>query len=153
MFITALYISHGHNFFGHYGRPAGAHPVVSVPEVECVAGQGLRGDRFFGFEENYKGQVTFFAHEVYEELCRALGRREKSPEVFRRNVITRAADLNSLIGREFEIQGIHFTGVAECAPCLWMDRAFAPGAEEFLRGRGGLRARILTSGPLRVDKP
>jgi hypothetical protein len=30
-----------------------------------------------------------------------------------------------------------------------MDRAVAPGAEEFLRGRGGLRARILTDGVLR----
>jgi hypothetical protein len=30
-----------------------------------------------------------------------------------------------------------------------MDSAFAPGAEKFLAGRGGLRARILTDG--RID--
>jgi hypothetical protein len=30
-----------------------------------------------------------------------------------------------------------------------MDRAIAPGAEEFLKGQGGLRARILTDGQLR----
>jgi len=29
-----------------------------------------------------------------------------------------------------------------------MDRAIAPGAEKFLQGRGGLRARILTDGEL-----
>jgi hypothetical protein len=30
-----------------------------------------------------------------------------------------------------------------------MDRAIGPGAEEFLKGRGGLRARILTNGTVR----
>jgi hypothetical protein len=29
-----------------------------------------------------------------------------------------------------------------------MDRAIAPGAEEFLKGHGGLRAKILTDGQL-----
>jgi hypothetical protein len=33
-----------------------------------------------------------------------------------------------------------------------MDQAFAPGTEEFLRGRGGLRARILSDGPVRVTQ-
>jgi hypothetical protein len=30
-----------------------------------------------------------------------------------------------------------------------MDRAIAPGAHEFLKGRGGLRAKILCDGKLR----
>jgi MOSC domain-containing protein YiiM len=67
----------------------------------------------------------------------------------RRNVITRGVDLNELIGQEFKLQGIRFLGMEECRPCYWMDRAFAPGAHEFLKGRGGLRARILTDGSLR----
>jgi MOSC domain-containing protein YiiM len=65
-------------------------------------------------------------------------------------VITRGLDLNSLVGREFEIQGVRFLGTAECSPCYWMDRAFAPGAEAALKKRGGLRAKILTDGLLRV---
>ena len=31
-----------------------------------------------------------------------------------------------------------------------MEQAVAPGAEEWLRGNGGLRARILSDGPLAV---
>jgi hypothetical protein len=34
-----------------------------------------------------------------------------------------------------------------------MNLAFAPGAEEFLKGKGGLRAKILSSGILRKDNP
>jgi MOSC domain-containing protein YiiM len=72
-----------------------------------------------------------------------------SPSLARRNVITRGVDLNDLIDQEFEVQGVRFFGTEECRPCYWMDRAFAPGTQEFLKGRGGLRARILSDGVLR----
>jgi len=71
------------------------------------------------------------------------------PSAVRRNVFTRNVDLNELIDQDFEIQGVRFHGTQECRPCYWMNRAIAPGAEEFLEGRGGLRARILTDGELR----
>lgn len=146
--IRHLYISPGHNFFGHHGQPAGKSPLFEVAELECVAGRGIRGDRFFDYRENYKGQITFFAFEVYEALCNALRTFDWPPSVFRRNVVTDGLDLNALIGEEFEIQGVHFRGIEECKPCYWMDQAFAPGAEQFLRGQGGLRAVILNHGKI-----
>jgi MOSC domain-containing protein YiiM len=123
--------------------------MIEVPIIECAAGRGIRGDRYFDFKDDYKGQLTFFSLEVFDELCAALQVHDCSPAVVRRNVITSSADLNRLIGQDFEIQGIRFHGMEECRPCYWMDRAFAPGAHEFLKGRGGLRAKILTSGKLR----
>jgi MOSC domain-containing protein YiiM len=115
-----------------------------------VAGRGLRGDRYFDFKENYKGQITFFAWEIYVEICRELNTRHKDPSVFRRNVITAGVDLNEWIGREFTLQGVRFRGTEECRPCYWMDQAFAPGAAEWLKGQGGLRAVILNDGILRA---
>jgi hypothetical protein len=147
--ICHLYISRGHNFYGHHGREPDTHPAIEVPSIECVAGHGIRGDRFFDFQEDYKGQVTFFSLEVFDELCATLEVQDCSPGSVRRNVFTRAVDLNTLIGKDFEIQGVRFRGTGECRPCEWMNRAVAPGAEEFLKGRGGLRARILTDGTLR----
>lgn len=122
-----------------------------VEAVECVAGKGLRGDRFFDYKADYKGQITFFEHEVYERLCEQFGEFGLNPGVFRRNVITRGIDLNSLIGQEFEVQGVRFLGTQESAPCHWMNQAFAGGAEAALKGHGGLRAKILTDGVLRRD--
>lgn len=147
--ILHLYISPEHNFFGHHGQPAGRAQVIEVDSVECVAGKGLVGDRFFGWKENYKGQVTFFAQEVYESLCRRFQVSDVAPSVFRRNIISCGVDLNALIGQEFEVQGVRFAGVEESKPCYWMNQAFAEGAEEAMKGNGGLRARILTSGVLR----
>lgn len=151
--IARIYVSPGHNFFGRHGEPPGEHPTLSVPEVECFAGRGLEGDRFFDYKDEYSGQITFFAWETYEELCRQFAVTDKDPGSFRRNVITLGADLNALIGKEFEVQGITFFGTQESAPCEWMDTAFAPGTKDAMKGRGGLRARILTDGLLRVDSP
>ena len=123
--------------------------MIETSEMECVARRGIRGDRYLDFKDDYKGQITFFSLEVFNELCSAMQIQLCSPSAARRNVITRGVDLNDLIGREFEVQGVRFFGTEECRPCYWMDGAFAPGAQEFLKGRGGLRAKILTSGQLR----
>jgi MOSC domain-containing protein YiiM len=147
--ICHLYISPGHNFAGHHGREPDDYPAIEVAAIECVAGRGIEGDRYFNHRQDYKGQITFFALEVFDQLCRALEVQDCSPSSVRRNVMTRDVDLNELIGKEFEVQGVRFYGTQECRPCYWMDRAITPGAEEFLKGRGGLRARILTDGTLR----
>ena len=147
--ICHLYISPGHNFVGHHGREPDTYPVVEVPVIECAAGRGIRGDRYFDFKEDFKGQITFFSLEVFDELCGAMQLQGCSPALMRRNVMTRGVDLNQLIGLQFEVLGVHFYGVQECAPCYWMERAIAPGAQEFLKGRGGLRAKILSDGELR----
>ncbi len=146
--IEHLFISPGHNFFGHHDKPAGEHPIVAAKRIECVAGRGIRGDRFFDYKENYKGQITFFAMEVLEALRDELNLPDAQPEATRRNAFVRGADLPSLLGKQFDVQGVRFEGVEESRPCYWMNRALGPGAEAWLRGRAGLRCRILTDGAL-----
>lgn len=148
--LEHLFLSPGHNYVGHHGRSPGQHPVLPVHTLECVAGHGVRGDRYFDHQPDYKGQITFFAMEVLDALRDALRLPDARPESTRRNVFTRGSDLRSLIGVEFEIQGVRFFGTEECRPCYWMNTAFRDDrAERWLKGRGGLRARILTDGPLR----
>jgi MOSC domain-containing protein YiiM len=120
-------------------------------EVELVAGKGIVGDRFFDFKPDYRGQITFFSQEVYETLCAHMQVWDRPSGVFRRNVVVSGIDLNTLIGQKFTLQGLEFEGVCECSPCYWMDQAFHSGAEAALKGQGGLRAKILSSGILRVD--
>lgn len=146
--VCHLYVSPGHNYFGHHGRAPDENPTLEVASIHCLKGRGIEGDRFLDYKPGYKGQITFFAHEHYERLCVTFDVWDKSPAVFRRNVITRGVDLNSLIGQEFELQGVRFLGRAECTPCYWMDQAFHPGTEAALKGCGGLRAEILSTGYL-----
>jgi len=150
--VCHLFTSPGHNFVGHHGGPPGEHLIIEADQIECVAGRGIRGDRYFGFKEDYKGQVTLFSLEVFDAMRRELNLPQAQPEATRRNIFVRGADLAGLIGREFEIHGVRFEGVEECRPCHWMNKAFRDeGAETWLKGRGGLRARILVGGSVRLD--
>ncbi len=150
MQIRQIFISEGHNYFGHHGRAPDDHPLIEVPQIECVAGHGIRGDRFYDYRDDYKGQITFFSFEVFEKLAQHFGLTNKSPGAARRNVVVSGVELNDLIGEEFSIQGVRLLGTAQCKPCYWMDQAIAPGAEEFLQGNGGLRAQILSDGVIAV---
>jgi MOSC domain-containing protein YiiM len=152
MIVRKLYLSAEHIYFGHHGREAGRVPMTEVDRVQVVAGRGLVGDRFFARPAGHGGQVTFFAEETWSLLGETLGRHDRGADVFRRNILVRDADLRSLIGQEFEVQGIRFLGTEHCKPCYWMDQAFAPGALARLAAwqAGGLRARALTTGWLAV---
>lgn len=147
MQIHHIYISPGHNYFGHHGLPAGDHQMLELEEVKCVAGSGLAGDRFYDYKPEYKGQATFFSMEVHERLQEQFG-KVYSPAAYRRNILVSGVDLNSLIGKEFEVGGVRFLGTGEAAPCYWMDQAAAPGAHQALEGHGGLRVKILSDGVL-----
>lgn len=151
--IRHLFISPGHNFFGRHGKPADENPIQEMDSIECVAGRGIRDDRFFDHKPDYKGQITFFALEnliaMWDEL--ALAPDQRDPAATRRNVITESLDLENLIGKEFKVQNVRFLGTEECRPCYWMNQAIHTEAERWMQGRGGLRAKILTSGALHSD--
>lgn len=151
MNIKAIYISAGHDFVGRHGKGRLDHGIEKLDTVECLAGAGLVGDRYFDHKDDYKGQITFFDWAIYERIRDEFDCPDLDPASFRRNVLTEGVDLNTLIGQRFTLQGVEFEGSEECRPCYWMDEAVTPGVYEALKGFGGLRARILTSGTLQVD--
>ena len=148
--IKAIYVSRGHDFKGRHGKGRLDHGFEAVSSIECVAGKGIRGDRYFDYKPDFKGQITFFDDAVYQRVRDTLNLKAFDPGLFRRNVLTTGIDLNELIGQRFSLQGIEFEGSEECAPCYWMDTAIAPGTEALLKGYGGLRARIRSSGTLQI---
>lgn len=152
--LRNIYISPGHDYWGRHGAGRLQHGIMDVPEVDCVAGKGLVGDRYFGYRADYKGQVTFFEEEVVEEI-RDIFKVPKLPSsVFRRNLIVSGVRLKDWLGKRFVFQGIEFEGCQECRPCHWMSRVVEEGTEAYMKAnfRGGLRAKVITSGVLRVDR-
>ena len=148
--IRHIFISPGHNYFGRAKDGPGEHRTLDVAEVEAVAGQGLVGDRYFGVPAHYDAQITFVVFEVFAALQAEFGRGDWPPVLMRRNIVIEGVPLNQLIGQPFTLDfgdhAVEFVGAKHCAPCAWMDAMLLPGAQKFLRGRGGLRARIVTSG-------
>lgn len=149
--VENLFISDGHNYYGRHGKKSEDYAIVSVSKVEVLAGRGIVGDRFLDYKEDYKGQITFFDVEAWRFMEEKMGQAIE-PMRFRRNVLLSGIDLNDLIGKTFEIDGVRYSGSEEARPCYWMDEACGEGAEELLKGRGGLRARILDDGELVVGE-
>lgn len=152
--IRYIIISPAHNYFGHSPKEdePGDAPTFDVEQVRADAGKGLVGDRNYD-TRNFDGQVSFLSAEVFDALRAHVGNPALSPLPARRNIVIAGAPLNQLIGHAFALDfGAHvlqFDGRKHCAPCAWMDRMVAPGALAFLRGRGGLRARITEGGVIR----
>lgn len=149
--LKEIWISPGNDFRGRHGMERAQNGVIPLMAVECVAGMGLRGDRYFGYKPDYKGQVTFFEADVTDQVKSAFGLEQLCSSVFRRNLMVSGVRLRDWVGRRFVFQGVEFEGTEECKPCYWMDKAVASGVEDFMKidARGGLRARILSNGTLR----
>ena len=157
MFVTEcvirhLYVSPGHNYFGRPKDGPGDHPTFDAAQIEVRAGKGIVGDRYFGVAAHFDAQITFVAWEVFAAVVDEFGLENVAPRLMRRNVVTEGVNLNQLLGQEFTIDAGHgpvrFAGAKPCSPCAWMDAMLAPGAHKFLKGRGGLRARVLSDGML-----
>lgn len=150
--LLEIWISSGNDFRGRHEMGRLEHGVSGVAEIECVAGMGLRGDRYFGYKPDFKGQVTFLDAEVVEAVRAQFSLPHLSSAAFRRNLVVRGVNLAAWVGKRFRFQGVEFEGTEECKPCYWMEEAAAPGVESFLKEycRGGLRAKVLSDGFLQV---
>ena len=130
--------------------PARGAPTESVPAVEAVAGKGLRGDR--NFEKKKKrpaDEATLIELEHIEAFTRET-HLALTPGMPRRNIVTRGVRLNDLVGKRFTIGSAVFEGLELCEPCGLFAKRTHREILKFFPGKGGLRARIVTGGEIRV---
>ena len=148
--IESIYISPGHSYWTRRGEPKLQHAAVPVDQVECVAGRGIVGDRYFDKRPGHKGQLTLIDADVLRRLRERFPGDHWDAGTLRRNVVVRGLDLASLLHREFTIQGVTLYGSQECKPCRWMDQQIGDGAKDLMSEpfTGGLRTRIVTGGTL-----
>ena len=126
----------------------------ALSSVEAVAGTGLVGDRYYA-EKNRRApdyQVTLIELENIEAFTEATG-LALTPNMPRRNIVTRGVRLNDLLDKRFKVGEAVFEGLDLCEPCsLFAKRTYREVLKSFA-GRGGLRARIVSSGEVRVGDP
>lgn len=138
-----------------YLTPQASEPMIAVSEVRAVEGKGLEGDRYFHQTGTYSQkpgpdrEVTLIESEALEALQRETG-ITLAPGASRRNIVTRGAPLNQLVGKEFRVGEVTLRGIRLCEPCAHLEQLTQPGVLQALVHRGGLRAQILTGGMIRV---
>ncbi len=147
IFIHHIFTSPQHNYFTRKKFDIGTAKTISHTEITLYKGKGLDNDRF----EFSKYPVTLFSYEVIDEISKSLG-FQVDPKLFRRNIITSGIHLNSLIGEKFMLGDVLCEGVSHCAPCTWMNAAIADGTYKLMKGRGGLRIKILSDGTIKCGE-
>ena len=129
-------------------RPARGVPVREVDAVQAVAGGGLAGDRYAG--GSGKRGVTLVQAEHLAVIAALAGHESVSPATLRRNLVVSGIALAALKGQRFRIGEVLLEGTDSCDPCSRMEQALGPGGYNAMRGMGGLCARILEGGTLRL---
>lgn len=129
-------------------------PMQPAASVEALADDGLRGDRYAGLNKRATSnhQVTLIELEHIEAFTRATG-LALTPEMPRRNIVTRGIRLNDLVGKRFRIGAALFEGRELCEPCGLFAKRTHREVLQHLAGKSGLRARIVTGGEIRVGDP
>lgn len=141
--ISHIYSSPEHHYFTREKFDVGLAQTYEHKKVQLEEGKGIGGDRF----EFSKYPLTFISDEVARDVCKKLDLPYK-PSLFRRNFVISGINLNQLIGKQFVISGVGFEGLEYCAPCPWMNAVMQKGAYGLMRGRGGLRAKVIDAGTL-----
>ena len=131
-------------------RPARDEAMIATGTVEAIAGAGagLVGDRYKG--GSGKRGITLIQAEHLPAIAALAQRPDLTPALLRRNVVVSGIPLVALKQRRFRIGTAVFEGTEECDPCSRMEDALGPGGYNAMRGHGGLCARIVEGGIVRV---
>lgn len=128
-------------------RPQRRAEMNVVDRAEAVAERGLEGDRYS--KKGGKRQVTLVQAEHLAAIASYLG-KEVPPEQIRRNIVVEGLNLLGLKGKRFRVGDALLEHTGPCAPCSRMEEYFGHGAYNAMRGHGGITAKVIEGGTLRV---
>ena len=130
-------------------RPAREETVRLAEQVDAVVDSGLDGDRFAARSGNPR-QVTLLQAEHLAVIAACLQRDRVDPALLRRNLVIAGINLLALKHKRFRVGAAMLEWSGACHPCSKMERALGAGGYNALRGHGGITARVVESGLIRV---
>jgi MOSC domain-containing protein YiiM len=137
-----------------YVSPRGGEPMRGVAEAKAAEGVGLLGDRYSMRSGFWTGvdecEVTLIEAEDLEEIERHSKVKVTNGE-HRRNLVTRGVRLSALNGKRFQVGEAVLEYERPRPPCSYIQSLTEPGITRALARAGGVCARVVKSGWIRVD--
>ncbi len=124
----------------------------AVEGTVALAGIGLADDRLGqrGEAELSTRQVTLIQAEHLDVIARLARVERVDPVGLRRNLVVSGINLLALKHARLQVGAALLEVVGPCQPCSRMEEVIGPGGYAAMRGHGGMTARILAGGPIRV---
>jgi MOSC domain-containing protein YiiM len=123
--------------------------LESVDDAELKARTGIEGEHHATSGRSER-QVTIIQHEHLAVVASLLGRDAVEPGLLRRNLAVSGISVWSLKDKQFRIGNVLLEGTGPCEPCSRMEENLGPGGYNAMRGHGGICARVLAGGHIRV---
>lgn len=130
-------------------RTASRQPMQEVEETFALIGTGLEGDRYKGKPES-KRQVTLIQAEHLAAVGSYLGQGTIDPLLTRRNIVVQGLNLLALKDKRFRIGEAELEYTGECHPCSRMEENLGYGGYNAMRQHGGITARVIKEGKIRL---
>jgi MOSC domain-containing protein YiiM len=133
-------------------RGASRAPARRIEATLALAGVGLADDRLGqrGEAELSTRQVTLIQHEHLAVIAQLARVAQVDPVGLRRNLVVSGINLLALKNARLQVGGALLELVGPCQPCSRMEEAIGAGGYAAMRGHGGMTARVVSGGPLRV---
>lgn len=133
-------------------RGSPREPARRIAATTAVAGIGLADDRLGqrGEAELSTRQVTLIQHEHLPVMAQLAQVSAVDAVALRRNLVVSGINLLALKNARLQVGEALLEIVGPCQPCSRMEEAIGPGGYAAMRGHGGMTARVLTGGPIRV---
>ena len=130
-------------------RPARRAPMQAVDTAVFDAEQGLIGDHYSSRTGGAR-HVTLIQAEHLFAIAAHLGLDVVTPEQLRRNIVVSGINLAALKGQRFTLGCAVLEATGECHPCSRMEEILGTGGYNAVRGHGGITARVVAGGEVRV---
>ena len=134
-------------------RPASRTAMLELEAVEARREAGLTGDHSRPGPRNAR-QVTLLQWEHLPVISALMGRTEVNPisaQELRRNIAISGINLFSLKGRRFRLGQAILETTGWCQPCARLEERLGLGTFQAMRGHGGITARVLQGGIIRLN--
>lgn len=129
-------------------RPEKRGEVQVLNEVDVTEASGLKGDHYGG--QSGSRQVTLIQSEHLGAMASILKTGEIDPALTRRNIVVSGINLLAFSDLQFKVGDVVLEMTGHCHPCSRMEQNFGPGGYNAMRGHGGITAKVVSGGKIRL---
>jgi MOSC domain-containing protein YiiM len=131
--------------------PARLADVEPVEEITVHRDTGIVGEHHAEQSGSHR-QVTLIQQEHLTVIAALMKRDDVPPDLLRRNIVVSGLNLLAVKTGQFRIGDVLLEGTGPCVPCSRMEDNLGIGGYNAMQGHGGITARVLEEGVIRLSE-